>query len=115
MDENSNSISDPSIIGNMFNDHLSTLGTNVPAKIPLAEGSYPNYLTKRGKNKSGERGKGNLLINPNRCSFFLTTTGSDEIQKIIECLDKSKSTGQFSIPILLLRKEIQRILLYLAL
>ena len=80
-------ISDPSKIGNIFNDHFSTLGTNVQAKIPLAEGSFTNFLAKRGKNDKGERGKGNVLINPKGCSFFLTGTGPDEIQKIIERLD----------------------------
>ena len=103
MDENNNLISDPSIIGNKFNDHFSTLGTNVQAKIPPADGSYTNYLTKRGKNEIGERGKGKLMINPNGCSFFLTATGPDEIQKIIERLDISKSTGPFGIPMLLLK------------
>ena len=102
-DENNNSISDPSIIGNIFNDHFSTLGTNVQAKIPHADGSYTNYLRKRGKNENGERGEGRLLINPNGCSFFLTATGPDEIQKIIECLNTSKSTGPFGIPMILLK------------
>ena len=103
MDENNNLISDPSIIGNKFNDHFSTLGTNVQAKIPPVDGSYTNYRTKRGKNEIGERGKGKLMINPNGCSFLLTATGPDEIQKIIERLDISKSTGPFGIPMLLLK------------
>ena len=103
MDGKNNLISDPRIIGNMFNDHFSTLRTNVQAKIPHADGSYTNYLTKRGKNENGERGKGKLFINPNGCSLYLTATGPDEIQKIIEHLDTSKSTGPFGIPMLLLK------------
>ena len=103
MDGENNLISDPRIIGNMFNDHFSTLGTNVQAKIPHADGSYTNYLTKRGKNENGEPGKGKLLINPNGCSFFLSATGPDEIKIIIECSETSKSTGSISIPMSLLK------------
>jgi hypothetical protein len=91
------------MIGNIFNDHFSTLGANVQAKIPPAYGSYQNYLKKRGRNEKGEFGKGKLLINPNGCSFFLTTTGPDEITKIIERLDGSKSSGPFGIPMFLLK------------
>ena len=103
MDDDNNLISDPNTIGNIFNDHFSTLGTNVQAKIPQAQGSYRNYLTKRGKNANGEQNKGALLINPNGCSFYLSATGPDEIQKIIMRLDSSKSTGPFGIPIFLLK------------
>ena len=35
--------------------------------------------------------------------FFLTATGPDEVQKIIERLDTSKSTGPFGLPIFLLK------------
>ena len=87
MDDKNSLISDPNIIGNIFNDHFSTLGTNVQAKIPPAQGSYKTYLAKRGKNANGERCKGPLLINPNGCSFFLTATGPDEIEKLIGRLD----------------------------
>ena len=62
-----------------------------------------NYLTKSGKNANGERNKGALLINPNGCSFYLSATGPDEIQKIIMRLDSSKSTGPFGIPMFLLK------------
>ena len=36
MDDDNNLISDPNTIGNIFNDHFSTLGNNVQAKIPQA-------------------------------------------------------------------------------
>ena len=96
-------ISDPGTIGNIFNDHFSTLGANVQAKIPTAEGSYTQYLKKRDKNANGESGNGKLIINPNGCSFFLTATGPDEIAKIIERLDVFKSAGPFGIPTFLLK------------
>ena len=70
LDERNNLISDPGTIGNIFNDHFSTLGANVQAKIPTAEGSYTQYLKKRDKNANGESGNGKLVINPNGCSFF---------------------------------------------
>ena len=87
----------------MFNDHFSNLGANVQSKIPLAQGNYLNYLRKRGKNDKGEIGKGKFLINPNGCSFFLTATGPDEIDKLIQRLDSSKSTGPIGIPMFLLK------------
>ena len=101
--ENDNLISDPGTIGNIFNDHFSTLGATVQGKIPHAEGSYKDYLNKRSKNERGEIGKGKLLINPNGCSFFLSATGPDEIAKVIERLDSSKSSGPFGIPMFLLK------------
>ena len=103
IDENDNLISDPGTIGNIFNDHFSTLGATVQGKIPHAEGSYKDYLNKRSKNERGEIGKGKLLINPNGCSFFLTATGPDEIAKVIERLDSSKSSGPFGIPMFLIK------------
>ena len=51
IDENDNLISDPGTIGNIFNDHFSTLGAKVQSKIPYAEGSYKDYLNKRSKMK----------------------------------------------------------------
>ena len=102
-DERNNLISDSGMISNIFNDHFSTLGANVQKKIPTANGSYMDYLNKRGKNEKGEKNKGKHIINPNGCSFFLTATGPDEISKIIDRLDSSKSTGPFGIPIFLLK------------
>ena len=103
MDDGNNLISDPGTISNIFNDHFSTLGANVQAKIHQAEGSYLNYLNKRDRNSRGEIDKGKLIINPDGCSFYLTATGPDEIQKIIERLDISKTSGPFGIPIFLLK------------
>ena len=49
MDETNNLISDPQIIGNIFNDHFSTLGVKVQQKIPHEEGDFREYLKKRGR------------------------------------------------------------------
>ena len=102
LDENGNLISDPSLISNIFNDHFSTLGTKVQNKIPIVNGSHRDYMKKREINPDGSLGK--CLINPNGCSFFLTATGPDEIQKLIDKLDSSKSTGPFGLPIFLLKR-----------
>ena len=47
MDDDNNLISDPNTISNIFNDHFSTLGTNVQAKIPQAQGSYKKLSNKK--------------------------------------------------------------------
>ena len=97
MDENGMLVSDPSNVSNIFNDYFSTLGTTVQSKIPTESScNFKSYLNKRGKD-------GKLIINPNGCSFFLTATGPDEVQKIIERLDTSKSTGPCGLPVFLLK------------
>ena len=93
MDKDDNLISDSAKISNIFNDHFSTLGANVQAKIPNVHGSYRNYLNK--KNQTTKQ----LHINPLGCSFFLSATGPDEIAKIINGLDTNKSTGPFGLPV----------------
>ena len=59
-------------------------------------------MKKREKNRDGSQGR--LHINPNGCSFFLSATGPDEIQKLIEKLDSTKSTGPCGLPIFLLKR-----------
>ena len=103
MNDNNNMIGDLNTIGNILNSHFSTLGTNVLAKTPQAQGSYRNYLTECGKNAKGKRNKGTLLTNPNGCSSYPRATDPDKIQKITKRLDSSKFTGPFGIPILLLK------------
>ena len=96
MDENNNIISDPKIIGNIFNDHFSTLGAKVQQKIPVERGDFREYLKRKDKN-------GKAVINPDDHSFFLSPTQPDEIEKIIEKLNPSKSTGPNGIPVFLLK------------
>ena len=47
MDESNNIISDPKIIGNIFNDHFSTLGAKVQEKIPHEQGIFPRLSQKK--------------------------------------------------------------------
>jgi hypothetical protein len=96
MDENNNIISDPNIIGNIFNDHFSTLGAKVQQKIPHEDGDFREYLKKKNKlNKA--------IINPDDHTFFLSPTQPDEIEKIIDKLNPSKSTGPNGIPVFILK------------
>ena len=96
MDENSNLISDPTNIANIFNDHYSTIGLKVQQKIPNQIGDYRSYLRKL-------RHDGKPYINPDGSSFFLCPTVPPEISKIIDGLDIHKSTGPYGIPIFLLK------------
>ena len=97
MDKDNNLMSDSRKISNIFNDHFSTLGANVQAKIPQERGSYKSYLNKKDKTTN------QLHINPHSYSFFLSATGPDEISKIITGLDTNKSTGPFGLPVFLLK------------
>ena len=96
MDESNSIISDPKIIGNIFNDHFSTLGAKVQEKIPEEQGDYCEYLKIKGSN-------GKTIINPGDHSFFLSPTSPGEIEKIIEKLNPSKSTGPNGIPVFILK------------
>ena len=80
----------------VFNDHFSTIGTKVQQKIPVEPGNFKDYLKKRDKN-------GKLYINPEGNSFFLGPTVPEEISKIIDSLDSTKSTGPNGIPVFLLK------------
>ena len=97
LDGNKNLISDPRKIVNIFNDHFSTIGTKVQQKIPVELGNFEDYLNKRDIN-------GKLFINPDGNSFFLGPTVPDEISKIIDSLDSTKSTGPNGIPVFLLKR-----------
>ena len=95
-DENDSLISDPKIIGNIFNDHFSTLGAKVQQKIPNVQGDFRDYLKRKGKNNKA-------VINPDGHSFFLSPTIPDEVEKIIDKLNLSKSTGPNGIPVFILK------------
>ena len=96
MDENSNVISDPKTIANTFNDHFSALGAKVQQKIPLEQGDFRDYLKKKGKDNKA-------VINPDGHCIFLSPTIPDEIEKIIDKLNASKSTGPNGIPVFILK------------
>ena len=84
MDDQNNLISDPQKIVNIFNDHFSTVGSNVDRKIPCVPGSYKSYLSKKDINNKP-------FLDP-PCSFFLTPVIPLEFAKIIDSLDLKKST-----------------------
>ena len=90
-------ISDPTKLSNMFNDHFSTVGGKVQDRIPPQRGSYRSYLSKRDVN-------GRLFINPDGVSFYLAPTVPPEVEKLIDGLDPSKSTGPNGIPVFILKK-----------
>ena len=94
--DNNSIISDPKIIGNIFNDHFSTLGAKVQQKIPSVEGDFRNYFKKRDRNQKD-------IINPEGRTFFLSPTMPEEIEKIIDKLNPSKSTGPNGIPVFILK------------
>ena len=96
MDEDNNLISDSLQIANIFNNQYSTIGKKVQQKIPNQTGDYRSYLTKRQAN-------GKPCINPDGSSFFLSPTIPDDIEKIIDALDISKSSGPNGIPVFLLK------------
>ena len=96
MDENDNLVSDPLQIANIFNNHYSTIGQKVQQKIPNQSGDHRSYLKKL-------RSDGKLCINPDGSSFFLSPTVPDEVEKIIDALDTSKSSGPNGIPVILLK------------
>ena len=75
MDENNSIISDPKIIGNIFNDHFSTLGAKVQQKITHEQGDFREYLKKKGTDNK-------MIIYPEDHSFFLSPTIPDEMKKL---------------------------------
>ena len=94
--DNNSIISDPKIIGNIFNDHFSTLEAKVQQKIPSVQGDFRNYFKKRDRNQKD-------IINPEGRTFFLSPTMPEEIEKIIDKLNPSKSTGPNGIPVFILK------------
>ena len=46
---------------------------------------------------------GKHVINPDGCTFFLSPTRPDEINKIIDGLDHRKSSGPNGIPVFILK------------
>ena len=62
LDKNDKITSDSETIANIFNEHYSTLGSNVQQKIPTQEGDYNFYLDKRDKDEK-------QYINPEGYTF----------------------------------------------
>ena len=79
---NGKEINDPQKIGNTFNNFFANIGPNTDKTIPKPFKSPSNYLKNR--------------IN---FDFVIVLTSEDEILKIIQFLDESKSSVPSSIPI----------------
>ena len=84
---NGKEINDPKKIGNTFNNFFANVGPNTDKTIPKPFKSPSSYLKNR--------------IN---FHFVIALTSEDEILKIIQSLDDSKSSGPSSIPIKLLKR-----------
>ena len=96
LDEHNNLISDPKKISKLFNHHFATIGSKIEQKILPAEGNFKDYFNKKDS-------EGNLIINPVNSSFFLAPTVPGEVEKLIDALDSTKSTGPNSVPVFILK------------
>ena len=90
-------VSDPKTVANEFNEYFSNIADKVRAKIPETKASYKDFLTKRCRN-----------------SFFFRPTEKEEILKIINSIDQTKSTGPNSIPNKILNCVTEKIALILS-
>ena len=73
-------------IVNIFNDYFSTIAEKTKAKIGFLNKSFDNFLQR-----------------PNKNSFFLRPTSSDEITNLILSLNESKSVGPNGLPTKILK------------
>ena len=73
-------------IVNIFNDYFSTIAEKTKSKIGILNKSFDNFLQR-----------------PNKNSFFLRPTSSDEIINLILSLNESKSAGPNCLPTKILK------------
>ena len=83
---NSETITDPKNIANIFNYYFSTIAEKTKAKIKFSNKSFTD-----------------VLHHPIDDSFFIKATNSDEIKNIISKLNENKSTGPNSLPAKILK------------
>ena len=86
LSHNSETITDPKNIANLFNYYFSTIAKKTNAKIKFSNKSFTDFLH-----------------HPINDSFFIKTTNSDEIKNIISKLNENKSTGPNSLPTKILK------------
>ena len=79
-------ITDPKLMADIFNDYFSTIALKTKAKIKFSYKSFIDYLNE-----------------PHPSSFFLTPCSPNEIQDLISSLNPNKSTGPNSIPTKILK------------
>ena len=80
-------ITDPTKMANIFNQYFINVGSNVDKSIPRTKKSPLSYL--KGRNPPE--------------SLFLAPVTSEEIEIIINLLDKNKSARPYRIPVFLLK------------
>ena len=80
-------ITDTKTIANEFNNYFATIGSRLAAQIPICETRTHKFY----------------LDTPSSSSFFLLPVTNTEIIEIINNLNPNKSTGPFSIPVVLLK------------
>ena len=83
---NSETITNPSDIANVFNNYFPKVAINIQSSIRFFKKKYYDYLPP-------------LNIE----SFFLTPTDSTEVSNIIFSLNQNKSDGPNSVPIKILK------------
>ena len=89
-------VSDSALVSSEFNSYFCGIAGKVRSKIPETKSSYKDYLP-----------------NPYQRSFFCRPTNQEEIKRVINSLDRSKSTGPYSIPfriLNILNEELANIL-----
>ena len=79
-------ITDPTEIGNAFNNYFTSIGKSVQSSIPSSIKHFTDYLTE-----------------PNSNSFFTKPTDKTEVLDLINSLDNSKASGPNSIPVRILK------------
>ena len=81
LSQDNETVSNPKKIVNIFNDYFSTIAEKTKAKVRFSNKSFDEFLQ-----------------HPNKNSFFLRPTSSDEITNLILSLNESKSVGPNGLP-----------------
>ena len=89
---NGNSLSDPTVIANAFNNNFATIGSNLESNIPATDISFTSYL--RGSYPH---------------TFVLFPTNANEIINIVNNFDNKSSAGVDDIPVFLIKQVIESI------
>ena len=76
LSQDNETVSNPKKIVNIFNDYFSTIAEKTKAKVRFSNKSFDEFLQ-----------------HPNKNSFFLRPTSSDEITNLILSLNERKSVG----------------------
>ena len=89
IDLNGQILNDSQSISNAFNNFFINVGPNIANKIPSTPDTFEKYMESR------------LLQ-----SFYLKPTDSNEVVKIVSSMNSNKPTGPHSIPVRILKDNI---------